>query len=758
MMKKKINIIIVVLLILNALIIYFSFVGIRKKAQEINISQGNSIAKKITVEYEAYGNPLSKVEINDITDKDSKINNVPMVIGGTFDISGNFSNLQLKEANVTIEYDETKMPEDISEDDLGILWYDESKDMMVEMESQVNKADKKISFKTTHFSQYAFVNITKWHEVWAKQVAKIREANSNYSVSFIIDDSGSMTQNDPKNKRIDATKEAISTISDEDRYNIIQFSDKSSELQEFTSDKDAADDDYDEFKSYGGTDIVGAVQKGIELLKQESSKRDKIIILLTDGEDSSLARKKDDLIHEANDNGIIIFGIGLEANSNSNLDFSPVSDMAVGTTGKFYRINDSGLTEIFTEVTNATVGIDGTIDTDGDGIPDGLETAGMRDQYGNIIKTDPNLADTDGDGKSDGEEMGKRLTDSNGNIYYERISDPNVNESEDGSTVIKKRDYELGPSKDADSSNVWDSGFRKNVNALKMRNFKVDFDGGGYGFGSGGLCNGFGNFTEGVYNGTLPIKTDKWPRLLTTLHGYDLSAERYSKVIKNKQLYSFTPTSEKLKQLTSRNIQSPTIYTSDMNNDPDGELIKMLFYYQLIQFDLDDAFGKTFKNKDIDENEINIFKKYFRDGKIVTIDIPNHTINAYALEKMSDTCYKLYVYDSNTPYEPESLPQRGHYLVQRNNAIFLFKQSKKTLTGTTKEYYMAGYMMQIYLKEDIDPNIDLTTLTEEDYWNDFASEKYEYIDNGYFANGKNKFKKYCIDEMEISVEDRCINE
>lgn len=746
MMKKKINIIIVVLLILNALIIYFSFVGIRKKAQEINVSQENSITKKVTVEYEAYGNPLSKVEINDITDKDSKINNVPMVIGGTFDISGNFSNLQLKEANVTIEYDETKMPEDISEDDLGILWYDESKDMMVEMESQVNKADKKISFKTTHFSQYAFVNITKWHEVWAKQVAKIREANSNYSVSFIIDDSGSMTQNDPKNKRIDATKEAISTISDEDRYNIIQFSDKSSELQEFTSDKDAADDDYDEFKSYGGTDIVGAVQKGIELLKQESSKRDKIIILLTDGEDSSLARKKDDLIHEANDNGIIIFGIGLEANSNSNLDFSPVSEMAVGTTGKFYRINDSGLTEIFTEVTNATVGIDGTIDTDGDGIPDGLETAGMRDQYGNIIKTDPNLADTDGDGKSDGEEMGKRLTDSNGNIYYERISDPNVNESEDGSTVIKKRDYELGPSKDADSSNVWDSGFRKNVNALKMRNTNVKFDWGGHRLGRSGLCYGFSKFTESVYNGTLPIKTN-----ILTINGYDLSEDRYSKVIANKQLYSFTPKSEKLKALTTRTVAAPEIVTSDMETDVDKELLKALYYCHQSQYDV---FDRAFlKNTEIDENEMNIFKKYFRDGKILTIEITNHALNAYALEKISDTCYKLYVYDSNTPYEPEFLPKRGHYLVQRNNAMYLFKASRKTLTGSIKDYYAAWYFMKICLKEDIDENIDVMALTEDDYWNDYASGKYEYIDTD-----SGKFICDSRTLLEITIGDKCINE
>ena len=48
---------------------------------------------------------------------------------------------------------------------------------------------------------------------------------------------------------------------------------------------------------------------------------------------------------------------------------------------------------------------DSTVDTDKDGIPDIIETAGMVTKNGTIIFTDPNKLDTDGDGIADGEEV-----------------------------------------------------------------------------------------------------------------------------------------------------------------------------------------------------------------------------------------------------------------------------------------------------------------------------------------------------------------
>lgn len=48
---------------------------------------------------------------------------------------------------------------------------------------------------------------------------------------------------------------------------------------------------------------------------------------------------------------------------------------------------------------------DSTVDSDDDGIPDIIETAGMVTKNGRILYTDPDNPDTDGDGVSDGSEM-----------------------------------------------------------------------------------------------------------------------------------------------------------------------------------------------------------------------------------------------------------------------------------------------------------------------------------------------------------------
>ena len=61
--------------------------------------------------------------------------------------------------------------------------------------------------------------------------------------------------------------------------------------------------------------------------------------------------------------------------------------------------------------------------------------------------------------------------------------------------------------------------------------------------------------------------------------------------------------------------------------------------------------------------------------------------------------------------------------------------------------------MKICLKEDIDENIDVMALTEDDYWNDYASGKYEYIDTD-----SGKFICDSRTLLEITIGDKCINE
>ncbi|WOX55906.1 hypothetical protein R6Y95_00880 [Methanoculleus palmolei] len=99
------------------------------------------------------------------------------------------------------------------------------------------------------------------------------------------------------------------------------------------------------------------------------------------------------------------------------------------------------------------------IDTDGDGIPDWLEIAGMWDGFGNRYFTDPYNADFDGDGLTDGEELGQMIM-VDGKIYFILVSDPNsVDGDGDGiDDIVEIRETGTDPlSRDSDHDGLTDS-------------------------------------------------------------------------------------------------------------------------------------------------------------------------------------------------------------------------------------------------------------------------------------------------------------
>lgn len=650
-MKKHINITIIILLILNSLLIYFAFFGAREKTTVQEMETSKDVIKSISVEYEAYGNPLSNVKVTNIEDTNASINNVATKVDSPFDISGNFSNLQLKNATVTIKYDEKKLAEDVDENNLLVLWYDEKNNKMVEMPTKVNADKNTVTFKTDHFSQYVLVDKATWEAIWDVEVAKIRDKNVEFSIEFIIDDSGSMTSNDPTKRRISAAKAAISSLSKNDEYLVMKFSDSSEVIQDFTSNSEDNSEIFEEFKSSGGTNISGAVEKGIEILKKEDDDREKIIILLTDGEDSSLKSKVDDLVEKANKENIKIYGIGLQSKNDSNLNFDVFKDLAERADGKFYRITETQLSDIFLQLTNATVGVDGTKDFDKDGIPDGIEINGMRDQYGNIIHTNAYLADSDDDKKSDKDEMGQ-YNEKKG--YYQRVSHPLINEDNPNYYT----ESNLGPTKTGEG--VHDSGFRPDINGFSFYNFSLD--------GDGGNCAGIAYFAERVYNGTLGLSDGTY--------GKYLPEDVFETLVKSKRLYDYKISLDKLKLRTDANIKKdPYIKRQDILDsheeaeDAEGTEI----YDGELLYELDDlcdeanklsrrVYGNLLAGARVSDKLIKEMSDIFDRKEIVSLqlykwsvngtDTHNHIINAYALEKMSDTEYRLYVYDSNFPYNP----------------------------------------------------------------------------------------------------------
>lgn len=98
-----------------------------------------------------------------------------------------------------------------------------------------------------------------------------------------------------------------------------------------------------------------------------------------------------------------------------------IADETDGT--YLYCENAGDLAAAFKALQDAYIG--STEDSDGDGLPNLVETTGMRDQYGEIWTTDPNNPDSDGDGISDGEEMGLYHPLAQ-YPYFQRVSRPDL--------------------------------------------------------------------------------------------------------------------------------------------------------------------------------------------------------------------------------------------------------------------------------------------------------------------------------------------
>jgi Ca-activated chloride channel family protein len=118
---------------------------------------------------------------------------------------------------------------------------------------------------------------------------------------FIIDDSGSLTSNDPKNIRIGAINKLVDNLSDDKRISLISFGHERPGMSKILQKMTTADEDgKKEFKNFvsgfnsdgSTTDIIDALEKNKEILAQKTG-RSSMVVLITDGANSE--SKYDDL-------------------------------------------------------------------------------------------------------------------------------------------------------------------------------------------------------------------------------------------------------------------------------------------------------------------------------------------------------------------------------------------------------------------------------------------------------------------------------
>ena len=173
--------------------------------------------------------------------------------------------------------------------------------------------------------------------------------NRGLDIVFVLDNSGSMTSNDPTNIRISEAKNLVKSLHEYDRSSVIKFNSEAEKMQSLTND------DYLVEKALngllpngGGTDMSAGIGEAIKEFEDHGGNNHKIMVVLTDGNSvnntGSLL-----LAQESYEKNITIYTIGL-----GNVNSTVLTQIAKKTGGQYFAApNAAKLTDVFTDIYNS---------------------------------------------------------------------------------------------------------------------------------------------------------------------------------------------------------------------------------------------------------------------------------------------------------------------------------------------------------------------------------------------------------------------
>ena len=373
----------------------------------------------VTVSFEGTGNINTTTTIENIYNVDMLSSGVVGLVGVPVEIE---TTSEFDTATITFTYDPDELG-DTKEEDLSVMWYDEENNIYLLQASTVDKKNHTVSSVVTHFSKYMIVDRLEWFEAWSKSIDYMEE-KSYFDTVIAIDCSGSMDLNDPYFEykaplsdysyntcyRALAAKSYIESKEDEDKISVITFEDWATVRCALTTSKEIAINALSNIHSYGGTNFESVIKKACDILNQANDNHNKTILFISDGE----ATISDATLENAVENGIRINTVFV-GETEENEIMKKIADETGGAYFKAAKAED--LMEIADWIA-LNEGIDIT-DFDEDGLYDVYERKGMRISNGQVIYTNPKLADGDFDGLLDGEEIIQSV-----DVYYSSFGDP----------------------------------------------------------------------------------------------------------------------------------------------------------------------------------------------------------------------------------------------------------------------------------------------------------------------------------------------
>ncbi len=158
----------------------------------------------------------------------------------------------------------------------------------------------------TNLPQSAF----KVYENGAEQVIKqFKREDVPVSMGILIDDSGSMRD---KRAKVSAAALALVKASNpQDEVFVVNFNDEAYLDVPFTNEIGKLEEGLTKIDSRGGTAMRDAISMSIDYMAQKAKKDKKVIIVVTDGNDTASNENLEKLVAKSQRSGVLIYILGL---------------------------------------------------------------------------------------------------------------------------------------------------------------------------------------------------------------------------------------------------------------------------------------------------------------------------------------------------------------------------------------------------------------------------------------------------------------
>jgi uncharacterized protein (TIGR03437 family) len=181
------------------------------------------------------------------------------------------------------------------------------------------------------------------------QATPISNSGLDLSLAIVIDSSGSLSDSDLSLEKA-AAKQLISLVGRSDAIAVYSFTEKVVLQQDFTTDRNLANQGVAAISDRGGTAIYDALSQAASALKIRGTRR--AIVLMTDGDDNASHISESDAIAAARQAGVPIFTVGFGERNDQ------VLTQIAQQTGAFYSStsNSPDLQRILTALGKALTG------------------------------------------------------------------------------------------------------------------------------------------------------------------------------------------------------------------------------------------------------------------------------------------------------------------------------------------------------------------------------------------------------------------